>query len=99
MIVGILLLGAVALVVVLVIACLPLVKWIFVGVLVLGVYLIGVDRVEGWLQSASDALEPAPHVFVHTPLPPRTPRKLTPYHGRKERKLTPYRAPTDLETL
>ncbi|MEO8182927.1 MAG: hypothetical protein ABI895_29195 [Deltaproteobacteria bacterium] len=61
MMLGILLLGSVVAAIVLLVACLPLIKYLAMGVVLIAVYAIGVDRVEGWLKAACDAFpDPKP---------------------------------------
>jgi hypothetical protein len=101
---GILLLGAVLLCLLaipLVMACIPFIKFALTAGLLLVLYVVGIGRVMGALDSIDKAVQAAYDravpPFVYTPPPPapivhRTPRRIPRQHPRPV-------APAGLETL
>ncbi len=101
MILGILLLGAVLLCMVaipFIIACIPFVKFLLTALLLLVLYVVGIGRVMGALDSIDKAIKAScavPHV-AYTPPPPAPIKHRTPW--RIPRPVA-RRPPADLETL
>ncbi len=106
MMLAILLLGAVLLcllVIPFIIACIPFVKFALTAGLLLLLYVVGIGRVMGALDSIDKAIKAScavPHV-AYTPPPPapvvhRTPWRITRKEAERRRAAA---APADLETL